>query len=208
MSGPRGIDLALDLARMPVLAHAIDQPPLPSDIFEVMQIASGSPEVCQAAARATGQPAAVLIEAARFYLQQVLLRPDADPYRVLGLPGGASRELARRHLRCLLQWLHPDVNKDLDAVYTERVLKAWHEVSLNSDPVRSSNAQTRRWTRNGTRVPVTSRSRLRMPWIEQPAQKMRKGPVRMRFASPVGVGIAAAVLLMAVVIALVAVQSG
>ena len=206
MSGPRGIDLALDLARMPVLAQSIDKPPLPSDIFEVMQIATASPEVCQSAARATGQPAAVLVEAARFYLQQVLLRPDADPYRVLGLPRGASRELARCHLRCLLQWLHPDVNKDLDSVYTERVLKAWREVSLNSDPARSSNSHARGRPGNGARMPVNSATRLRMPWIEKPQKKLRKVPVRMRLG--VGVGIAAAVFLLAVVIALYAVQSG
>jgi hypothetical protein len=208
MSGPRGIDLALDLARMPVLVQSIDKPPLPADIFEVMRIAAASPEVCQSAARATGQPAAVLIEAARFYLQQVLLRPDADPYRVLGLPRGASRELARRHLRCLLQWLHPDVNKDLDSVYAERVLKAWREVSLNIDPARSSNSHVRERTGNRARVPVNSGPRLRMPWIENPQKEMRKGPVRARLGNRVGVGIAAAVLLLAVVIALYAVQSG
>src|SRR5262245_29817793 len=78
MLGPRGIELALDLARMPVLAQSIDKPPLPTDILEVMRIAAASPEVCQSAAQATGQPVAVLIEAARFYLQQILLRPDAD----------------------------------------------------------------------------------------------------------------------------------
>ena len=72
MSGARGIDLALDLARMPTLAHSIEKPPLPTDIFEVMRIAAGAPEVCQLASQATGQPPAVLIEAARFYLQQVL----------------------------------------------------------------------------------------------------------------------------------------
>ena len=208
MSGPRGIDLALDLARMPVLAQSIDKPPLPSDIFEVMQIATASPEVCQSAARATGQPAAVLVEAARFYLQQVLLRPDADPYRVLGLPRGASRELARSHLRCLLQWLHPDVNKDLDSVYAERVLKAWREVSLNIDPAQSTNSHARRRTGNGARMPVNSGLSLRMPWIEKPQKKVRKGPVRSRRVNGVGIGIAAAVLLLAVVIALYAVQSG
>jgi hypothetical protein len=89
MSGVRGIDLA----RMPALAHSIEAPPIPADVFEVMRIAAGAPEDCQLAAQATGQPAAVLIEAARFYLQQVLLRPNADPYRILGLPPGASREL-------------------------------------------------------------------------------------------------------------------
>jgi hypothetical protein len=45
MSGARGIDLALDLARMPALAHSIEKPPLPTDIFEVMLIATGAPEV-------------------------------------------------------------------------------------------------------------------------------------------------------------------
>ena len=208
MSGPRGIDLALDLARMPALAHSIDKPPLPSDIFEVMQIATASPQVCQLAARATGQPAPVLVEAARFYLQQVLLRPDADPYRVLGLTPGASRELARCHLRCLLQWLHPDVNKDLDSVYTERVLKAWREVSVNSDAARSSNSRARGRPGKEVRTPANSGLRLRMPWIEKPQKKMRKGRVRVRLANPVGVGIAAGVLLLAVVIALYAVQSG
>jgi hypothetical protein len=208
MSGPRGIDLALDLARMPALAHSIDKPPLPSDIFEVMQIATASPEVCQLAARATGQPAPVLVEAARFYLQQVLLRPDADPYRVLGLTPGASRELARCHLRCLLQWLHPDVNKDLDSVYTERVLKAWREVSVNSDAARSSNSRGRGRPGKGVRTPANFGLRLRMPWIKKPQKKMRKGRVRVRLANPVGVGIAAGVLLLAVVIALYAVQSG
>src|SRR5215211_2304303 len=157
MSGPRGIDLALDLARMPVLAQSLEKFPLPADIFDVMRIAAGSPEVCQAAARATGEPVGVLIAAARFYLQQVLLRPDADPYRVLGLPPGASRELARRHLRCLLQWLHPDVNKDLDSVYTERVLKAWREVSASTDSSRGSKPNSRVLSEAISRGPVYSR---------------------------------------------------
>src|SRR5262245_66547236 len=91
MSGPRGIALALDLARMPVLAQSIEKPPLPTDILEIMRIAAGSPETCQSASQVTGQPPAVLIEAARFYVLQVLLRPDADSYSVLGLDLGGSR---------------------------------------------------------------------------------------------------------------------
>ena len=83
MSGIRGIDLALDLARMPALAQSVEEAPLPTDIFDVMRIAAGSPDACQSASRATGQPVSVLTESARFYLQQVLLRRDGDPYRVL-----------------------------------------------------------------------------------------------------------------------------
>jgi hypothetical protein len=203
MSGARGIDLALDLARMPALAHSIETPPIPADVFEVMRIAAGAPEVCQLAAQATGQPAAVLIEAARFYLQQVLLRPDADSYRVLGLPPGASHELARRHMRCLLQWLHPDVNRDWDSAYAQRVLAAWREVS--ADVPRPSNSRSHVPTGPGSNC-----GPRRMPWIEKPEKKMKIHPkhVLMPVIRRVGIGVAAAALLMAVVIAVYAAQSG
>src|SRR5262245_41069582 len=207
MSGARGIDLALDLARMPALAHSIEKPPLPTDIFEVMRIATGSPAVCQLASQSTGQPAAVLIEAERFYLQQVLLRPDSDSYRVLGIPPGASRELARRHMRCLLQWLHPDVNRDWDSAYAERVLKAWREVSANiPDP---SNARSHVPTGRGSKAALDC-GPMRMPWIEKPQKKMKIPPkhVLMPVAKRVGIGVAAAALLVAVVVAVYATQLG
>ena len=79
------IDFALDLARMPALARSSVQPALPPNIVELMRIAAACPEACEAAVAETGEPVAVVIEAARFYLQQVLFRPDADCYRVLGI---------------------------------------------------------------------------------------------------------------------------
>ena len=205
MSGPRGIALALDLARMPALAQSIEKPPLPTDILEIMRIAAGSPEICQSASQVTGQPPAVLIEAARFYLQQMVLRPGADSYRVLGLPPGASRELAQRHMRCLLQWLHPDVNRDWDSAYAERVLSAWREVSANIP--RPSNSRSHLPTGPGSKAPQDCGSR-RMPWIEEPQKKIQPKHVLMPVAKRVGIGVAAAALLMVVVIAVYAAQSG
>src|SRR5262245_7723163 len=207
MSGARGIDLALDLARMPALAHSIEKPPLPADIFEVMRIAADAPEVCKLASQATGQPAAVLIEAARFYLQQVLLRPDADSYRVLGLRPGASRELARCHMQCLLQWLHPDENRDWDSAYAQRVLTAWREVS--ADMSRRSNACSHGLAEPRAKAPLDSGARRR-PWIKSPQKQMkiRLKHVLVPIVRRVGIGVAAATLLMAVVIAVYAAQSG
>ncbi len=206
MSAPRGIALALDLARMPAFAHSIEKPPLPKDVLEIMRIAAGSPEVCQLASQVTGQPPAVLVEAARFYLQQMLLRPDADAYRVLGLPPGASRELARDHMRCLLQWLHPDVNREWDSVYAERVLKAWREISANIDSSRRSHVLAG----PGSSAPVNFGPRARMPWIERPQKKMKIQPthVPIPIAKRVGIGVATVALLAAVVIAVYATQSG
>jgi hypothetical protein len=207
MSGPRGIALALDLARMPALAHSVESPALPTDIFDIMRIAAGAPESCQSASQVTGQPPAVLIEAARFYLQQMLLRPDADSYRVLGLPPDASRELARRHMRCLLQWLHPDVNRDWDSVYAERVLKAWREVSSNIDC--SPNSRSHVLAGPGSKALANSGPRIRMPWIEKPQKRMKIQPrhVLIPMAKRVGIGVAV-VSLLVTVIAVYVTQSG
>jgi hypothetical protein len=124
------IEFALDLARMPALARSSVALAIPPNILELIRIAAACPEACEAAVARTGEPAPVLIDAARFYLQQVLFRPEADCYRILGIESAASRETARNHMRWLLEWLHPDRNNNSwDAVYAERVLKAWREVS-------------------------------------------------------------------------------
>lgn len=129
MALPRSIDIALDFARLPSLARSVPKTPLPSDILDTIKIAAACPETCAAAEITTGKSATTLIESARFYLQHILFRADADPYRILGLKPGASREQAREHMRWLLQWLHPDRNGAWDAVYAERVLRAWKSVA-------------------------------------------------------------------------------
>jgi hypothetical protein len=164
---PHVIKLALDLARMPTLARRSVIPPLPPNIIELMRIAAASPEACQAAVAQTGEPRHVLIEAARFYLQQVLFRPDADCYRILGIQPPAPRATAREHMRWLLEWLHPDRNKNSwDAVYAERVLKAWREVSAANESVaRPSLGHAR--VQSDTKKKRHSNAN-RLPWIDRP----------------------------------------
>jgi hypothetical protein len=178
MTQPHVIELAFDLARMPSLARSSIVPALPSNIIELMRIAAASPEACQAAVAKTGEPASVVIEAARFYLQQVLFRPDADCYRILGIGPGASRETARSHMRWLLQWLHPDVNNNSwDAVYAERVLKAWSEVSA----VDRSAARLGASIAPSNNKKRSSRQGVRLPWIEfsmQPRSLAIRSPYR------------------------------
>jgi hypothetical protein len=170
MAQPHVIELALDLARMPSLARSSIVPALPSNIIELMRIAAASPEACQAAVAKTGEPTPVVIEAARFYLQHVLFRPDADCYRILGIEPTASRELARNHLRWLLQWLHPDRNNNSwDAVYAERVLKAWREVSAaNGSAAKPSFALA--GISSNTKKNGRSQA-IRVPWIERSVER-------------------------------------
>ena len=162
------IDLALDLARMPALARSSVVPLPPPNIIELMRIAAACPEACEAAVAKAGEPVQVVIEASRFYLQQVLFRPDADCYRILGIEPAASRATARSHMRLLLQWLHPDRNNNSwDAVYAERVLKAWREVSASDRPAANptySLASSNKKKRGGIAA-------IRVPWIKQPVTR-------------------------------------
>lgn len=177
MGAPRAIDAALDLARIPALANSNVTPPLPADVLDVMQIAAESPEACTAAAMATGVPERVLIEAARFYLQQTLFRPDADCYRVLGLQQHASHASARIHMRWLLQWQHPDRNGGWDAVYAKRIIKAWREVSNGSSAAGNFGPTTGEAESRGQIGRGNNRARrfsapVRLPWIERPNENV------------------------------------
>ncbi len=164
MTGRHAIDLALDLARMPALARTSVTPPIPSNVIELMRIAAACPQTCQAAVATTGEPAPVLIEAARFYLQQMLFRPEADCYRILGIKPAASRATARSHMHWLLKWLHPDRNSSWDSIYAERVLKAWHEVSALSR-LAARPALPRAGTKSAKKKKGEFAS-IRLPWIE------------------------------------------
>ncbi len=163
------IDFALDLARMPALARSSVAPALPSNILELMRIAATCPEACEAAVARTGEPAPALIEAAKFYLQQVLFRPEADSYRILGIEPTASRETARNHMRWLMEWLHPDRNNNSwDAVYAERVLKAWREVSASHGPIaRPTDSRVHGSSNTRNKADIHP---IWVPWIAYPGK--------------------------------------
>jgi hypothetical protein len=167
MAPRHAIDVALDLVRMPTLARTAVAPPIPPDVIELMRIAAANPQACKAAADKTGEPMPVLVDAARFYLQQVLFRPEADCYRVLGIERAAPRATARSHMRWLLQWLHPDHNTTWDAVYAERVVKAWREVSAANGAGPAIDERVARRRKRGEAV------NIRLPWIERPVKKSR-----------------------------------
>lgn len=152
----RGIDIALDLSRMPALARACGGMPIPDDIVEAMEIAAGDEAACRRAAIATGTAQDALVDAARFYLQHLLFSKEADCYRILGLAPGASRATARTHLKLLLKWVHPDRNSGLESVYADRVIDAWRKLSDDPEPiaVAATASKERRGTRLHSRPPL------------------------------------------------------
>ncbi|MEI9805537.1 MAG: J domain-containing protein [Pseudolabrys sp.] len=177
--------------------------PLPPDILDVIRIAAESPEACQEATLATGRPGPELVDAARFYLQQVLFREDADAYRILGIKAGDSRASARAHMRWLLRWLHPDRNGGWDAVYAKRIVQAWREVSNDSVTPRVSHPVADAGKINTRRNGVRHRNSVRLPWIAQPyvekaeiSRRHRTSTLSARAMAKVAAAIVAVLLLL------------
>lgn len=131
------LELALWLHRAPIRRAALLARPLPDGIGQLLRVAGGAPDQVAAAARITGEDEGTILEAVRFYLQQILFHDEADAYRVLGLRQGAPPEQAREHHRLLQQWLHPDRrgSDDWESVYATRINSAWSHL-------RTPNART------------------------------------------------------------------
>ena len=186
MAGSRAIDMALDLARMPAFAPSMSASPLPTDVLEVIRIAAESPDACQAAALATGESEPVLVEAARFYLQQVLFRDEADCYRLLGIRPDEPREAARDHMRLLLRWLHPDRNGSWDAVYAKRIVGAWREVSGRTHGGGNSSAIAAAANSRGKSGNSHLSYSFRIPWIARPYEEASRLSRRSSYSSVAG----------------------
>lgn len=126
-SASQVLDTALALRQSPGERFRLLGQPLPPGITQIVEIVSGAPQALRDAALELGEPDAVVLEAARFYLEQMLFAsPDADAYRILGVSPKAEHELIRLHHRLLQRWLHPDRALAGDAsIFATRVNQAW-----------------------------------------------------------------------------------
>lgn len=121
--------MAVDLLRSPSNVKRMRNAALPADVSSLLLIATGDEEAIRKAADATGRSRRSVREAAGFYIEQVLLHPDADSYRVLGARPDSSNEQLRRNMALLIRWLHPDSQNGAErTVFTTRVTQAWNEL--------------------------------------------------------------------------------
>lgn len=123
------LELALALMRAPSMRTLLRQRPLPDDVGELIELAADVPGRAAAAAAQSGETPSQVLEAARFYLREVLLFADADAYRVLGVVPDAATAKIKEHHRLLQRWLHPDRRDgDWESVFATRVNAAWAEL--------------------------------------------------------------------------------
>ncbi len=103
--------------------------PLPEGVGELIELAADVPQRVAEACMLCGEPPLQVREAARFYVREVLLFPNADAYRVLGVSKTASAAQIKLHYRRLQHWLHPDRRGDeWESVFATRINQAWGQL--------------------------------------------------------------------------------
>jgi hypothetical protein len=118
---------ALYLFHMPSAVRQARGGPLPDGMSVLLEIAAGEEPVIRSAAELLERPPQVLNEAAAFFIEQVLMAPESDSYRVLGASRNSSSADLRRNMALLLRWAHPDADRlgGARAAVASRVIKAW-----------------------------------------------------------------------------------
>ena len=120
---------AVCLAAVPSRRRRLRNDPLPEGVALLLRIVADDREAIEASAQRLQRRPIELREAAAFYVEQIMLNPRADSYRVLGAqPGAATAEL-RRNLALLCKWLHSDVCQDQGrSVFFTRITNAWNNL--------------------------------------------------------------------------------
>jgi hypothetical protein len=123
------LKLAFDLYDFPSQARGTRKAPLPPDLVLLLRIAAGEEDTIGEAVRVSGRPIRVVRDAAGFFIEQVMLFPEADSYRVLGASPTAENFELRRNMALLLRFLHPDIDqKGERSIFAARVTKAWSDL--------------------------------------------------------------------------------
>ncbi len=126
MDDAQALRVAIDLMQVPSRVRLYQNEPLPHGMTLLLRVAAKADGALEEAETLLARPAPLLHDAATFFVEQILLAPNVDSYRVLGAGPGSTTADLRRNMALLLRWLHPDVAADRDrSVFAGRVATAW-----------------------------------------------------------------------------------
>lgn len=131
MGEATALKLAIDLLHVPSRVRSMRSAGLPGDVPILLEIAAGDAEAATRASEATGRSRDIIRNAAAFFIEQILLAPDADSYRVLGGNAQTSSSDLRRNMALLLRWLHPDMGHNGSgdrSIFANRITLAWEDL--------------------------------------------------------------------------------
>jgi DnaJ-like protein len=120
---------AIALVHLPSLGRSLKSEPLPQGIELLLRIAAGDERVTAEAVRHLSRSPDTVKGACAFYIEQILLCPTSNYYRVLGTEPHCSAAELRTNMGQLLKWVHPDASVSPDrAHFALRVTEAWNSL--------------------------------------------------------------------------------
>ena len=163
MDDAAALKVAIGLLHVPSRARPMRSAALPEGVPMLLEIAAGNAETVSRAAELTGRTREVVREAATFFIEQILLAPESDSYRVLGASAEATGSELRRNMALLLRWLHPDMERNGNgnadrSVFAGRVTLAWDDLKTTERRAAYDAAQP---SRGAGTSPRRSKARAR-----------------------------------------------
>jgi DnaJ domain len=187
MTDIAALRVAIDLLRVPSRVRPIRSAALPDGVPLLLEIAAGDARAAARAADLTGRTPEVVRDASAFFVEQILLAPESDSYRVLGCAAKASNADLRRNMALLLKWLHPDMehsgNGRADrSMFAGRVTLAWDDLKTAErraayDAARKSKIADGRKAEKGKRSRFRKASAARQ-WLRPTGPRHIHPPLR------------------------------
>lgn len=155
------VSSAVELMNLPSRVRAARTQPLPPDVGLLLRLATGDGDAEREAALITERTVETNKRAAAFFIEQILLSPDADSYRILGGTSATSSEDLRRNMALLVKYLHPDIEPVGDrSIFVRRVTAAWEDLKT---PDRRANYDSRTGPEARQATPLRQAGRPRQP---------------------------------------------
>src|SRR5271166_343477 len=138
MSRPDALVTAISMLERPDAVKLAWESRLPEGVTFLLEIAAGDAHALSKASQLTGRTEETLQQAASFFIEQVLLHPGGDSYRILGSDRGTSLRELRRNMALIMRWLHPDVVSIASSphlldrsLFASRITQAWETIKTN-----------------------------------------------------------------------------
>src|SRR4051794_9313445 len=124
-----GLRLALNLLAAPSRIKHARSCELPEGVEFVLRIAGQEKCAIDEAAKFCDHPRDFVERAAVFFIEQVLLTPGTDSYRVLGARRDAGHAELRRNFLLLVKCLHPDqLRQGERSALVAKVIESWNQL--------------------------------------------------------------------------------
>jgi hypothetical protein len=122
------IRAALSLMALPQRHRQLRKEALPGGVELLLSVAVDA-EAATTCARKLQRTPQQLMDAATFFIEQILLAPSSDSYRTLGGARDTPAHQLRNNFICLCKWIHAEEREGFAApVYLVRITQAWNNI--------------------------------------------------------------------------------